>query len=46
MIIYKYYNQLHLKPQKDENAWHIVQAVFVGILLILATAFAAFVTTL
>lgn len=44
--MYKYCNTVHLKIQKDENAWHIVQAVGLGILLILATAFVAFITTL
>lgn len=43
---YKYYNTVHLKIQRDEQQWHIVQAVGLGILLILATGFVAYITTL
>ena len=41
----KYYNTVHLKIQSDDQAWHIVQAVGLGMILVLATAFAAYVTT-
>ena len=44
--MYKYCNTVHLKIQRDENAWHIVQAVGLGMVLILTTAFAAYVTTI
>ena len=44
-MIYKHYNTIHLKVQRDENAWHIVQAVGLGIILILATGFVAYITT-
>lgn len=46
MIPYKYYNTVHLKIQRDENAWHIVQTVGLGTLLILATGFVAYIITL
>ena len=45
-MIYKHYNTAHLKIQRDDQQWHIAQAVGLGIVLILATGFVAYITTL
>ena len=45
-MMYKHYNTVHLKIQRDENAWHIIEMVGLSIVLILATGFVAYITTL
>lgn len=45
-MICKHYNTVHLKIQKDENTWAIIQGIALSIIFILATGFVAYITTI